>query len=197
MTSNVVNWWDLQFEIKRLDDIWFFVKNFCLFEFLASNLFIDDTQLQRMDLFIFGSWEHWTHSNQVQILYFELHSTILHVGIHEEHASEECLLGHFVWGKDFDHPVNHLRPKWRGDAVLSEHVCLSLGCWADVSQDIEGVIFANQLRIGLFELKGQSIKWGDRGLGGSLAHLVLSFHFDEGDGVNVLWLLQFVGGDIS
>jgi hypothetical protein len=67
--------------------------------------------------------------------------------------------------------------------VVGQQVGLCLSSRADVTQDVEGVILANQLRVGLFELQGQGFNRGDGGESGGLAVLALESGLDEGDGV--------------
>ena len=81
--------------------------------------------------------------------------------------------------------------------MVGQQVGLCLGSRADVTQDVEGIILANQLRVGLLELQGQGLDRGDGGESCGLAVLALESGLDEGNGVEVLGLLQFVAGDIS
>lgn len=152
-------------------------------DFLMSDLLVDQFQFEGIDLFIFTSHEHSSHSNLVEVGWFESLLSHLEVSIHVLDSQEERLILALVGTQNFDHPVDHFASEIGRNLVIFETISHLEGgiTFFQVVHDIIGIVFTDV--IGLPVAEEVFFIWF--GIGRGVSRLDI-------EGFGVFWLHGFI-----
>jgi len=100
----------LDLEVEHLQNLAFLQFQGLDGNFLVADFVVDGEELNRVDLFQFGSDEHAGHPRHVHVLRFGGALQLFVKLVHQVHAQEKGGVCAAVAAHYLHHPVHHLRP---------------------------------------------------------------------------------------